>query len=248
MIYSLDEKLNPGALSILRSELVGNQFLAVVSVALGLPNCINHTNTVLGTAMADWSEELVSKFDEFAWCVDPESDRDPDPEAFLYWNRLSSAPKTMGDVVESVIGAVFVDSGFSLSAVYSVLDTIIYRPWWDRFRGVTSPEGITIQHPVSELSKFLDSSKCTQLISRYEKFNFRSVQSEGLFTVTYLYHEEKIGSGIAETKREARKIAAFNALTHIRSMADSRCECQKEAKVLEALVDEVGDEATLEPN
>jgi dsRNA-specific ribonuclease len=117
--------------------------------------------------MAAWSEELVSKFEEYAWCVDPESDRDPDAEAFLYWNRLSSAPKTMGDVVESVLGAVFVDSEFSLETIHQVLDTIIFKPWWERFKGVISPEGISIQHPASELSKFLDTSKCTQLLARY---------------------------------------------------------------------------------
>jgi hypothetical protein len=41
-------------------------------------------------------------------------------------------------------------------------------------------------------------------------------------------------------------VAAFNALAHIKSLADSGCDCKHDAKVLDDLVDEVGDEATLE--
>lgn len=208
-IYALEPKLEPGPFTSLRSELVCNQFLGVLSCALGLPHYINHSNVGVGTSMTEWDEEVQAGYTS-----------EYEPSNALYWNRLKTSPKVLGDVYEAILGAVFVDSNFSMEAVAAVLDLTLFTPWWSRFEGLVNEGDFEGKHPVKELQELLNIHKCYGLITNADR------PSPGHNVVTFLIHEVEIGKGQAVIAKDARKEAAFKAVEFMKAnWADSIAGC-----------------------
>jgi len=51
----------------------------------------------------------------------------------LFWEDLITAPKAAGDILESLIGAVYLDSGLRMEKVWDVIDRVLIKRWWSRF-------------------------------------------------------------------------------------------------------------------
>ena len=93
-----------------------------------------------------------------------------DEKVLLFWNRMEASPKVMGDVFEAILGAAFVDSGFQINAVESILDKVIFSPWWPRFKSLMVNEGLQTKHPMRALADLVHTFKCRQLTSEYDGF------------------------------------------------------------------------------
>lgn len=152
-LYELPKKFSPGQLTDLRSSLVNNTFFASLVVKHGLHHCFKHCNPGLFSAIGRfvsyqvqerlWVPKEEEQTDE-AW-VREELQELLDLNAGLdkgedctYWKALErhycheeecqepeevEVPKALGDLFESLIGAVFLDCGMSLDRVWR----IIYR-------------------------------------------------------------------------------------------------------------------------
>ncbi|KAJ3334850.1 Dicer-like protein 1, partial [Kappamyces sp. JEL0680] len=217
-IYQLALPLNPGAITTLRSELVGNQFLAVVGSSVGLPLALNHMSESLGQAISDWTADFSHKSQQ-AQTMLQHSPNTIDSDTLLFWSRMPFAPKPMGDVVESVLGAVFVDSGFDAQAVRAVMDRIIFGPWWPRFEILMKNDGLDMKHPVVALADLVCELGCHQLIVE---------TTTGLFAFKYILHTKEIGRACMETTRDAKKAAAFKAVEYITghmALVKTTCDC-----------------------
>ncbi|KAI8817973.1 uncharacterized protein EV422DRAFT_603341, partial [Fimicolochytrium jonesii] len=118
-LYILEPPLDPGQISHLRSELVNNQFLAVVSWNMSADD------TPLDPDASFTSTRTTSTTTTHTSTSSTSSQ--------LFWNALDSAPKAAGDVYESMIGAVFIDSGFLLDTVARVVHDTLIKPYWARF-------------------------------------------------------------------------------------------------------------------
>ena len=151
-----DKSLTPGDLSELRSELVNNQFLAVVAGSLGMFDLLEHTSPTLGKTLAHFSQILDKNVDILS-CSDyvnvlqfanPEK---TDSNNLLFWRNEDMAPKAAGDVLEAIIGAVAVDSQFNMDVIRVFLYRILIDPWWWRFQEAScNPNGIE-KHPISKV-------------------------------------------------------------------------------------------------
>lgn len=146
-LYEGPHKFNPGQLTDLRSSLVNNTFFAALVVRHGLHRCLLHCNPGLFNAVARFvqhqersgeEESGSSDEDTMAEILDLNARRDEVRDNPTYWKVLQrfyyheeeclepeevEVPKALGDLFESLMGAVFLDCGMSLDTVWR----IIYR-------------------------------------------------------------------------------------------------------------------------
>ncbi|KAG8230614.1 hypothetical protein J437_LFUL004526 [Ladona fulva] len=121
-IYETCGKLNPGQLTDLRSALVNNITFASLAVRHGLHRHLLHL-----------SRNLMDVIDSF---VDFQVQRNHDVteecltlmyEEECKLSEYVEVPKALGDIVESLAGAIFLDSGLSVSTVWKVFYPIMKK-------------------------------------------------------------------------------------------------------------------------
>ncbi|KAL5966312.1 Endoribonuclease Dcr-1 [Taenia solium] len=111
-IYRDHPNMDPGELTDLRIALVSNVNLAVAAVRLGIHKFLEHTDPNLWSFINNFSE-AVSMGVSNIWKL--EHDFNEREEMLSY--------KVLGDMLEAIIGAIFVDSG----GVTSIVTAVIYR-------------------------------------------------------------------------------------------------------------------------
>lgn len=126
--------------------LVSNPALSLISIkVLQLQNTILHTSQLLAAAMREAKQQADSynysdMLTDLTWLYDP--------------------PKVCGDVLESIIGAIFIDSNFNLEIVMDVLDRIYKQvlPFLGK---------VEIRDPYSRIVIFGQSIHCRKIIVKY---------------------------------------------------------------------------------
>ncbi|OAJ41959.1 hypothetical protein, variant 1 [Batrachochytrium dendrobatidis JEL423] len=168
-LYKITPPLNPGGLSKLRAELVCNQFLACVSIQIGLVKYIRHTDMTMEAAIGRftaWVQGYLAS--ESSTPLPISTSATQIASARLFWNKGNTAPKTAGDVYESMLGAVFVDSQFDIHCVQSMFDITVISPWWWRFTSLFGGESMIYENPVAELRTLSYSLfKCVKIDYTY---------------------------------------------------------------------------------
>lgn len=113
-LYEDPRQHSPGALTDLRSALVNNTIFASLAVRHGFHKYFRHLspglNEVIGRFVRIQHENGHSISEEFYLISEEECDEAEDVEV----------PKALGDVFESVAGAIFLDSNMSLDTVWRV--------------------------------------------------------------------------------------------------------------------------------
>ncbi|KAI8551980.1 hypothetical protein RHMOL_Rhmol06G0229600 [Rhododendron molle] len=120
--YFLYPNFPPGALSSLRSANVDTEKLARVAVKNKLHKYLRLRQPVLRKQIGDFVAAL--------------------PKYPLHSNGLIDAPKVLADVVESTIGAIFIDSNSSLETTWEVAKGLL--------QPIITPE-VLQTHPVKKL-------------------------------------------------------------------------------------------------
>ncbi|XP_065199938.1 endoribonuclease Dcr-1 [Planococcus citri] len=118
-LYEDKRQHSPGALTDLRSALVNNTIFAALAIRFGFHKYFRH----LSPGLADVIHRFVriqednnhTIFEEYYLINEEECEEVEDVEV----------PKALGDIFESVAGAIFLDSGMSLDAVWSVYHKIM---------------------------------------------------------------------------------------------------------------------------
>ncbi|GAV69707.1 Ribonuclease_3 domain-containing protein, partial [Cephalotus follicularis] len=120
--YFLYPNLQPGDLTRLRAANVDTEKLARVSIRHGLHRYLCHKKPLLEQQIQEFTQAIL--------------------DYPLHSNGLVDPPKVLADIVESTIGAVFIDSNLSIDIV------------WKVFKGLLEPI-ISVEtlkrHPVTEL-------------------------------------------------------------------------------------------------
>ncbi|KAL7957438.1 hypothetical protein V8C34DRAFT_325108 [Trichoderma compactum] len=149
-----------------KMAMVSNQFLGCLCVKLRLhKHILLATSALLGdigryTGQLEQAEEMARQTSEGS---DQESSSDGSsskaearttPQDF--WIEVPQPPKALADVVEALIGAMFVDSGYSFSVVLEFFTKFI-QPF---FEDMALYSSFASNHPVTALSHKLQAEFC----------------------------------------------------------------------------------------
>ncbi|XP_015784164.1 endoribonuclease Dicer [Tetranychus urticae] len=110
------QHLKPGEVTIIRQALVNNDYFATISLVNGFDKFIFHLSPTLYKEINTFREQLT-KADLFG-------ENKIKLGSFLLDNlemeTLTEPPKALGDIFESIAGAIYLDSGNSLSTVWHI--------------------------------------------------------------------------------------------------------------------------------
>uniref|UniRef100_A0A0K2UZN8 ribonuclease III n=1 Tax=Lepeophtheirus salmonis TaxID=72036 RepID=A0A0K2UZN8_LEPSM len=114
-LYEDPRQHSPGALTDLRSALVNNTIFAFLAVKFQFHKYFKHFSPGLQTVIDRFVKLQVQNefkvFDEF-YLIEEDDDSEEAEDI--------EVPKALGDIFESVAGAIFLDSGLSLDAVWCI--------------------------------------------------------------------------------------------------------------------------------
>lgn len=110
-------EMDPGKLTDLRSALVNNVTLACIVVRNGIQKFLLAENCLLAEAIKKFVDYQASR--EHSVVLDQIILLDTESDATSA--ASVDVPKVIGDLFESIIGAVFLDSGLSLSTTWKVI-------------------------------------------------------------------------------------------------------------------------------
>ncbi|KAL4360983.1 hypothetical protein GQ457_04G024530 [Hibiscus cannabinus] len=178
-------ELPPGALTRLRAANVDTEKLARVAVRHGLHRYLRHKKPLLEEQIRQFSEEIQ---------------RYP-----LHSNGLVDVPKALADLVESTIGAVFIDADFSIDVVWKVFK--------DLLEPIIRRETLKM-HPVTQLYEVCQK--------RNLKVKFVDLWKESTGFDVFV-DDQLVGRGKCSLKKEiAHNRAAKDALDNILRTLDQK--------------------------
>lgn len=115
-LYSISPPLDPGGITNWRSFFVCNSMLGYISVKSRFHAYMLYNSPILDKEIKLYMESIPDTI--FG-----------DIGAVLALPELANPPKALGDVVESLIGAVFIDSDGDMDEVTSVINQLVIKPY-----------------------------------------------------------------------------------------------------------------------
>ncbi|XP_068669738.1 endoribonuclease Dicer homolog 1-like isoform X1 [Aristolochia californica] len=173
--------LPPGRLTDLRAAAVNNENFARVAVNHKLHMHLRHGSSALEAQIKDFVKEVREELSK--------------PGFNSFGIGDCKAPKVLGDIVESIAGAIFLDSGRDTSAVWGA-----FKPLLDP---MVTPETLPM-HPVRELQE-----RCQQ---QAEGLEYKATRTGNVATVEVFIDGVQVGVAQNPQKKMAQKLAARNAL------------------------------------
>ena len=174
-LYNLDLELNPGEISSWRSLIVSNEVLSFALVRMGLHKYILHNSTGLTQDILRFLKHSDKpKLSEILY---PFAGSDPSQNDEEYcsppkvkikmisntiFNKNNNIKKVLGDVFESLIGAIFIDSKGDLKLMESFIMNFLIKPYLEPAinSSVNSRWGLHM-NPSSIVGEIVSSLGCT---------------------------------------------------------------------------------------
>lgn len=184
--------LDAGGATAIKHSAVSNASLAVLCMEIGLYRFLMHSNKPLGEAIASFREDLEER--------KKESEMNSNGNRIkAYWNKLKP-PKVLADIAESMLGAVFVDSGFNMTVAKEFFDGNYKQHFDIYFHPDTS-----LVRTSSDFTQFIKTHDCTNW-----SVDIKQAQEGGPFLCSLHFH----GITIALKKlRASRSDSLLNAKT-----------------------------------
>ncbi|KAE8660545.1 Endoribonuclease Dicer-like protein 1 [Hibiscus syriacus] len=173
--------LPPGRLTDLRAAAVNNENFARVAVKHQLHVHLRHGSSALEKQIREFVKEVQDELLK--------------PGFNSFGLGDCKAPKVLGDIVESIAGAIFLDSGRDTAVVWKVFQPLLHP--------MVTPETLPM-HPVRELQE-----RCQQ---QAEGLEYKASRSGNLATVEVFIDGVQVGVAQNPQKKMAQKLAARNAL------------------------------------
>ncbi|KAJ6516002.1 hypothetical protein C8R45DRAFT_958371 [Mycena sanguinolenta] len=159
-VFERNPNLAPGGLTLLKGAMVSNSALGAVCVSSGLHNHVLLATRLQGS-VADYIVKLKIKRTEEYELARAEK-RCPGQ----YWQEVDP-PKVLSDVVESVIGAIYVSDNCTPVGVEAFFDSVL-KPFYDQHISLRT----LAQHPTKILFELIQAQQC-------QKFQFLKEKASG---------------------------------------------------------------------
>ncbi|KAH9062879.1 ribonuclease III [Lactarius vividus] len=223
-IYGRDATLSPGALTLLKGAMVSNQALGAICVEVGLHEHLMFESFDLASKIRAYTENLKRKRN-----AEYESAEEEGRAPGQYWID-TIPPKALSDVVESVIGAIFISDNFSPEGAQSFFDKIL-KPFYDKH--------ITLRtlshHPTKTLFEVFQAHGCQQFEVTREYESTEDFSSGTVCNV--VIHDVILASAGGPSAVYAAKRAAVYALDAIEGDPDfitRTCDCRAKTQAKKA--------------
>ncbi|KAB1221117.1 hypothetical protein CJ030_MR3G024362 [Morella rubra] len=188
--YSNYTGLSPELLTDMRSASVNNDCYARSAIKFGLHKHILHASQDLHRHIV----ETINNFENLS------------SESTFGWESNTSFPKVLGDVIESLAGAILVDSGYNKERVFQSIRPLL--------EPLITPETVT-SHPAKELNEICQKGHFIM------KDPIKSC-NKGLTSLTIevvaMGHSFKYKATAAD-KRTAKKVACREVLKSLKDSA-----------------------------
>ncbi|KAL8464928.1 hypothetical protein ACS0TY_034422 [Phlomoides rotata] len=191
--------LPPGRLTDLRAAAVNNENFARVAVKHKLHVHLRHGSSALEKQIRDFVKEVQNELSK--------------PGFNSFGLGDCKAPKVLGDIVESIAGAIFLDTGCNTSVVWKVFQPLL--------QPMVTPETLPM-HPVRELQE-----RCQQ---QAEGLEYKATRNGNLATVEVYVDGVQVGVAHNPQKKMAQKLAARNALVALKEIAEAKKHEEENAK------------------
>lgn len=146
-LFTKYPEADPGLITDLKDSCVNNHVLSIICV-----------ENMLHTQIIHYSGRLVRSIEEF--CKEVEQMKKDGRAVGEYWRDLM-IPKVLSDVVESMLGAIFVDAGFDLKPVEK-----LFEKWMHPiFNKHVTPSTLQV-HPLRRLTTDLQRLGCEGFMLR----------------------------------------------------------------------------------
>ncbi|MBA0693973.1 hypothetical protein Goari_004309 [Gossypium aridum] len=189
-LYKHHTDIDPGELTDLRSASVNNENFAQVAVRHDLHKHLQHCSTLLSNQIS----EYVQSFTE----SDNTTRLDPSIKG----------PKALGDLVESIVGAILIDTNLNLDKVWRIVEPLLSP--------IVTPDKLELP-PFRELNELCDS--LGYFIKEKCKNKGEVVHAELLLQ---LDHDLLVGEGFDRSRKVAKGKAASCLLKDLENRGISR--------------------------
>ncbi|TPX32589.1 hypothetical protein SmJEL517_g04306 [Synchytrium microbalum] len=218
---------DPAQLSDCKDASVCNSFLANIAVSASMQTWLRHMSAPLSHGLQSYKDELIASRDRANSLSQQGGNRvlqqdvrgDTD-DALRYWEDLDT-PKAASDMVEAILGAVFVDSKLSTNAVWKVMQKI-WLPWVEVYIKPTTVKRIALRVLSEELLKL----GCVEhKVKTY-------VEGPRQFVARVFIHGRVFAEGRSEMRKKANTDAANAALDILTKSLEAWqgwCTCQGDA-------------------
>jgi endoribonuclease Dicer len=179
-------QLDAGGATAIKGNAICNASLAVLCVDLELYRFLMHSHKIMAESIAAFREDLEAAKKTAIEAAGSNSDLAP------YWHDLKP-PKVLADLVEAMLGAVYVDSGFDILTAKAFFDRM-YRSHFDKY---FQPETSLVRSPY-DFVRIIKSHECTEwdIQVQLEEENEQGFQ---IVQCTLLFH------GLVITRQKSRR-------------------------------------------
>lgn len=182
-LYNTYTDIDPGELTDLRSAAVNNETFARCAVKYSIQDHLQNASTSLLKQIEEYIDRLKQAIDN---------------EDLSSLNNSSKGPKVLGDMVESIAGAILIDTKLDVDKVWKIFQPLLSP--------IVTPSNLELA-PVREL---------VEIVSHAGYFLNSEFRSEGEFTVAKLSIQLKkdllVREGRDRKKKVAKAQAAFSLL------------------------------------
>lgn len=210
-IFKAYPNLSPGGLSLLKAAMVSNSTLAVVAVDSGLYKHMRCSSKEMNSSITLYAQKILALRDQ--------EYRDAEAEGRLpnqYWLEVN-APKPVADLVEAVIGAIYVSDHFNTDGVDTFFKKVL-QPFYERHIRLHT----LATHPSKSLFELLQAEGCQQHTIRKTSIT-KGTRSE------VIVHEQILAGAEAKTPNLALRraaTAALDVLTNNPDWMSQTCDCK----------------------
>ncbi|RBQ81062.1 hypothetical protein FVER14953_06696 [Fusarium verticillioides] len=215
-----------------KMAMVSNQFLGCLCVKLGLHPCLLSSTSTLLSQIRDYVVELEVAEEN----ARKEAEEEGTPMRKDFWLKVDSPPKAYADVIEALVGAMFVDSKYKFSVVENFFTKFI-QPY---FQDMRLYDTFANKHPVTFLSKKMHQELCctnwrisAEAVPCSADQGMAALKDTEMCAV-FMVHQKVIADDTSESGRYSKQRAASKALKILDSFGEDveaakrflGCDCQ----------------------
>ena len=204
IFYRYPDK-DPQWLTEHKMAMVSNKFLGALCVNIGFHKHLRYASSMMEHQIREYATELLEA-------------KQTAGDGRDYWTTVSDPPKCLPDIVESYVGAMFIDSDFDYNAVQNFFDT--QMKWY--FEDISMYDTFANNHPCTHLHNLLDTTYGCQdyrvMAQELPVIDGFEMERKDIVAVV-MVHNEIIACSKGKSGGYARMRAAKDAIATVQGLA-----------------------------